>query len=272
MIRIGLEKMDRFSLNAVRLIISAVVLGAFAIAERRQGIQTDRDLSWRPILGYTLLISVLYQLFFLIGVSHTASGTTSLILSTIPMWTALLARTFLGEELKPLAWLGLATAFSGTLTVTLEKGANGFSQNTLFGNLLIIAAAVCWAAGTVCSRPLMQRISPMQLAAWSTIISLPLHLAAAVPNAGAGVRALTSPDVWAVVVYSGLFSTGLALPMWNFGVRRAGAAQAAVFQNLVPVIAMATAWLFRGERVSLFQVIGGTLIIGGLLIMRRARR
>jgi drug/metabolite transporter (DMT)-like permease len=235
------------------------------------GVVPSSGLKWKPILIYALLITVLYQLFFLAGVSRTASGTTSLILSTIPMWTALLARIFPGEQLRPAAWGGLLTAFTGTLIVSLEGGAIRNAHGTIIGNLSILAAAVSWAAGTVYSRPLMNSISPIQLAAWSTALAMPLHLAIAVPGLLRNQQALLQPVVWGVILYSGLFSTGLALPMWNFGVRRAGAAQAAVFQNLVPVIAIAAAWLLRDEPVTVAQVIGGTLIITGILTMRLAR-
>ena len=59
--------------------------------------------------------------------------------------------------------------------------------------------------------------------------------------------------------------------MWNYGVREAGAAHAAVFQNLIPVIAFISAWIVRGETISVSQMIGGVLIIGGLIVMRKSR-
>ena len=36
-----------------------------------------------------------------------------------------------------------------------------------------------------------------------------------------------------IILYAGVLSSGLALPMWNFGVRHTGAAQAAIIQNLI---------------------------------------
>ena len=111
----------------------------------------------------------------------------------------------------------------------------------------------------------------MQLSAYAALIALPLHLMFAVGNYGSSLPALQSPSLWLIVLYSGALSTGLALPMWNFGVRHAGAAHAAIIQNVIPVIAAAVAWLSRGESVSKAQLFGGTLIIGGLIIMRIGR-
>lgn len=274
-IKTGLEQMDWYSLNAVRLTVSAIILGVLGWLERRRGIIPASNLGWTPILIFAVFISLLYQIFFLVGVSRTASGTTSLILATIPMWTALIARAFLKDKLHLLAWTGLVVAFVGTVIVGLDKPSGSAaaisSGSRLAGTLAILGAAVSWAAGTVCSRPLMKSISPIQLSAWAAAISLPVHLALAAPTFSESVTALRQPSVWAVVLYSGIFSTGLALPMWNFGVRRAGAAQAAIFQNLVPVIAIASAWLMRSETISVGQILGGVLIIGGLITMRTTR-
>ena len=79
-------------------------------------------------------------------------------------------------------------------------------------------------------------------------------------------------NVWLIIFYAGVLSSGLALPMWNFGVRHAGAAHASVIQNLIPLIAIIAAWIFRGESVTSGQLVGGSLIIGGLVTMRAARR
>ncbi|MEN9554469.1 MAG: putative inner rane transporter yiJE, partial [Planctomycetota bacterium] len=73
------------------------------------------------------------------------------------------------------------------------------------------------------------------------------------------------------LLYSGVLSTGLALPMWSYGVKLAGAAHATMFQNLSPVVAIIAAWLMLGEPLSVAQIIGGVLILGGLIVMRSAR-
>ncbi len=60
--------------------------------------------------------------------------------------------------------------------------------------------------------------------------------------------------------------------MWSYGVKHAGAAHAAMIQNLTPIVAMAAAWVWLGETINLVQTLGGGMIIGGLFIMRWSRR
>lgn len=267
----GLDQMDWYAFNAIRLIFSAMVLAGLGWNEYRRGHRPAASLRKRDVLIYAVVVSGVYQFLFLLGISRTTSANTALIISTIPMWTALAARVFLLERLRRLAWIGLIVAFAGTLIVALQKPDLSLGRQTLVGNLCIVAAALSWAAGTVFSRPLLKSISPMQLSAWSAVLALPFHVAIALPTLGESLKVLANPAILAIVLYSGVFSTGLALPMWSYGVRHSGAARAAVFQNLVPVIAIAAAWLVRGEAAGWSQLLGGVLIIGGLVIMRMSR-
>ena len=322
---------DRFALNGLRLVISALTLLVFAALEYRRGIRPNVRLNWKGILGYAILVSVLYQMLFLLSVSQTTSADIALIMATVPMWTAIGARLLLKEILTDRAWLGLIIGFTGTVVVTLQgtppatpsrttaavstsavstaastaagkntpatssdRGADSSTATSdlsarkaaepvpggwrsLFvgrfgGNLLALAAALMWAGGTIFSRPVLKRISPLQLSAFSASIGLPFHLAVAWPVLPAGMRLLSNLQLDACLIYSGVLSTGLALPMWSFGVKHAGAAHATMFQNLCPIVAIVSAWFLLGEPLNPAQAVGGALILGGLLIMRSGRK
>ncbi len=268
----GLDQLDPYVFNAVRLTISACVLGAFALTEYRQGHRSRPGVSRTRMLIYGIIVSGIYQLLFLLGIERTTSGNTALIISTVPMWTALLARLFIGEKLLRIAWCGLLVALSGTVIVALQKGDVTTGSEYLAGNLCILGAALVWSGATVVSRPMLKSISPLRLSATAAVIALPLHLLLAMGRYEESVPSLQSVDVWLVILYAGVLSSGLALPMWNFGVRHAGAAHAAIIQNLIPLIAIVAAWLTRGESATRAQLFGGGLILSGLVIMRYGRQ
>ena len=309
----GRFSMHPYALNAVRLMISAIVLLGFAWHEYRSGVRPSGNLSWLRVFIYAAVVSGAYQLLFLLAVSRATSADISLIMATVPMWTALSARYFLKETLPRTAWIGLMIAFAGTMIVTLQRDSQlvtrppavvsiaddpslivpgeqspeqpvvdslpaaaltareDAASNRFIGNVLALAAALAWAGGTVYSRPLLKTISPIQLSACSATIGLPFHIAIAWHVLPASLPMIREVPMQLCLLYSGVLSTGLALAMWSYGVKLAGAAQAAMFQNLTPIIAIAAAWLWRGESVSTEQTIGGILIIGGLIIMRRSR-
>lgn len=268
----GLEQIDIFVFNAIRLTVSAAALALFAWSERRRRTRSSSGVKTRQILIYALMISAVYQLLFLVGIAYTTSGNTALIIATVPMWTALLSRLFLGERLQRLAWWGLVIALIGTAIVALQKGDVAAGSEHLLGNVVVLGSALLWAGGTVYSRPLLTQISPMQLSAAAAVIALPFHLLFAAGKYEASLPALRDVNLWLIILYSGILSSGLALPMWNYGVRHAGPSHAAIIQNLVPLFAIIAAWLARGEAVTVPQMIGGVLILGGLVTMRMSRR
>jgi len=267
----GLEQIDPYVFNAVRLIISAGCLGLFALREWRSGIRPGPEITFGKIVVFSAFVSGLYQVTFLMGMARTTAGNTALILATIPAWTALLASIFIGERLSRIAWFGLLLALCGTVVVAAQKGDLSGGQEHLIGNLIIMGSALAWATGTVYSRPLLTSISPMQLSASAALLALPVHLLIAAPNYADNVQHLGSVNLWLILAWAGVLSSGLSLPMWNFGVRQAGASHAAVVQNLVPLIAIATAWLTRGEAATVPQIVGGSAILCGLVIMRMNR-
>ncbi len=119
--KVALRKIDPYAFNAIRLIVSSVVLLYFARREFLRGIRPASTLSKRDICIYAVTVSVAYQLLFLLAVSRATSADVALIMATVPMWTAIGARFFLKEILPLVAWAGLIIAFVGTMIVTVQK-------------------------------------------------------------------------------------------------------------------------------------------------------
>ncbi len=298
--KFAIERVDKFHFNATRLIFSAVTLAICAWLESRKyrsdanahaaaiaDKTADRPptnqpskskVNWTLVVIFCFTTGFFYQFLFLFGMDRTSSGNAALILASMPMWTAIIASLFSDEKLGKLEWLGLSITFCGTIIVILQKENPqslqdfGFSIALLAGNLLMLSAAIAWSAGTVVGRGILKHsIKPIFLAFLACGMTLPLHLL--ISNSLSPMPArLWEPDILACLIYSGVFSTGFSYAMWNFGVSRVGAAHAAVFQNLIPVISLIVGFTVLGEVPLVGQYLGGFLIIGGLVTMRASSR
>jgi drug/metabolite transporter (DMT)-like permease len=80
-----------------------------------------------------------------------------------------------------------------------------------------------------------------------------------------------SPGAWGGLVFSGGLSIALAYILWYYGVRHLGSSRTAVYSNTVPVVALIVAWLTLGEIPTAVQVVGTTLILGGIALSRLRR-
>lgn len=274
--KFALARVDAYLFNATRLLVSAIVL-ALILWWQKSPI-TDRSADakpvwyqWAMICVFALFSGFAYQLLFLLGIDRTSAGNTALIMSAIPMWTAILAFTLLRERIRPLAWLGLLFAVLGTIVVTLAVVPDSASGSSMTGNLIVAAAALMWAMGTVASRPIMNSVGPLPLAFCGVAISVPFHFLIATASLSEVGKFFSDPWLLAALLYSGGLSTGVAYYLWNYGIKILGAAHTAIFQNLVPFFALLFAWLILNEIPVMLQFVGGGLIITGVVIMRKHR-
>ena len=260
--------------NALRLVFASLTLGSLALAEAvfwpRAAVAGP--VSWWRVGLFSLLSGFFYLVIFVKGIDLTTAGNTALILASMPMWTAVLSFFFLHERLPWVTWSGLLVTFVGTAIVTTQgSGQVSFSSQYFLGNLYMLAAAMAWSVGTVMSRPILKTISPLRLAFISCAATTPLHLWIAAADIPAALPRALEPATLAAIIYSGVFSTGVAYVTWHVGVRAVGGSHASVYQNVVTLVAVVGGWIVLHETPLVAQIFGGLLTIAGLFLMRRGR-
>ncbi|QXD15557.1 DMT family transporter [Rhodocaloribacter litoris] len=274
-IKAVLAVMPAHAMNAVRLLISALVLGGYyAVQGRRQGTPLLAPLRQAPgmLLALGLLGYFLYQVAFIVGLDHTAAGSAAIIMASVPLWSALVGHTFGFERLRRLGWAGLLVTLVGTaLIVVFGPRTVDFGGGVLFGNVVMVGAAVCWGCYTALNRPVLRRVSPLALSLFGLLFSLPLLFLVALPSFDEIAWGRVNGWTWAALLYSGGLSTGLAPVLWSASVHRVGAAHTTAFGNLVPFIALFAGFFFLDEPINLAQLLGGGLIIAGIMLVRRVR-
>jgi drug/metabolite transporter (DMT)-like permease len=227
---------------------------------------------WRRVIGLGLLGNVAYQLCFVFGIDWTFAGNASLLLATTPAWTLLLSAAAGHEPPTRRAALGVFATLAGMTLVVLGRGdAVGLSSTTLRGDLLMIVAAVLWSGYTVGGRSPIARYGPLRMTAWTLWVGTPVLVILGIPSLARTDLGALSAGTWAGVVYAGLLSIGLAYLLWYRGVQKLGNNRTAVYSNLVPVAALATAWLWLGEKPTALQLLGAAVILTGLTAARTAQ-
>lgn len=271
-VKYATQHVDALVFNAVRLIFSVAALAVLAWFEARRRPLDRKNAPWIRMVFLAIVSGMFYPLLFMLGIKQTTAANTALLMASMPVWTAMISLLFIGERLPAVTWIGLLVTFIGTVIVVGAKGdLDLYDQQYLLGNLLVLGAAITWAAGTVISRPLMRSVGPLQLALFTASLSTPFQLLVASPKIAENSPNLILLPIICCLLFSGILSTGLAPATWNFGVQRLGGSHAAVYQNIVTLVAVLGGWWVLGEPQLLSQWIGGALTIAGLFIMRRGR-
>jgi O-acetylserine/cysteine efflux transporter len=262
-IDVALRDVPPLLLAALRFAFTAVPAIAFV---RRPPI----GWTWINAVGIFLGVGNFGLLFLGIHLGMPA-GLSSLVLQSQAMFTMLLAAILLGERLGRRHVAGTAIATGGLVLI-----AAGGGGSVPFGPfLLVMAAAIGWAAANVCTR-VSGAPAGLGLLVWSSVVP-PLPLAALsylVEGRDAVVGALTSFEPSAVLALAYLvgLATLVGFGAWNTLLRHYPAGLVAPYSLAVPVVGMSAAWIWLGERPGLVDLLGAVVILAGLaLILGRPR-
>ena len=275
-VKLVLEVMHPHVMNIFRLLGAATVL---CLIYWRRIQQSDTSfwgpltLDARAIIRLSLIGWVLYQAAFITGLDYTSAGNGAIIMSSAPIWTALLSLVMGTEQLSAKAWTGLVVSIVGTATVVAFGTAEiDLSSDLLIGNVIVLAAAMLWGSYTALTRPVVQKYTPLSLTVIALLLCLPPLAILAIPFWNETDWERMNALYWFAVFFSGALSTGIAIVFWNNAVRNLGASHTAAFGNLVPLVALISSFFILDDPVLPAQIVGGTLIIGGLFVMRGARK
>ena len=235
----------------------------------------ERDLSFRrEDMGRLVLLGLIgnttYQLLYIHGIARTTASNSSLILATTPIFVALLSSALKVERVERKVWQSVVLSFTGILLITQGVGGTLITKNqSWIGDLLILTGTICWSIYTVLSKPLLQRYSPLKLTTLTMVFgTLPLVLVS-IPSMKEQNWSSVSSQGWLSLAYSFCFAVAIGYVLWYTGVSRIGSARTSLYSNLTPVIAVAVAWLFLSETMTLLQVLGAVLVLTSLYLARR---
>jgi drug/metabolite transporter (DMT)-like permease len=265
--------------NAVRMIIASIVfLAIMKIVPRwttSDIFSTPAPITRRDWVSIALLGTVghfFYQYFFIGGLALTTVANSSLLLAATPVMIAILSAILGHDRIAPLHWVGAAMSLTGIYVIVAYAG-HGISigGSSLRGDLMMFGAVCCWAIYTMGSRPLMERHSPVGVTGLSMAIGTLLYVPLVWSNVTAANWAAVSMRTWIALTYSALFALCVAYTIWYVAVREIGSARTSVYSNIVPIVAMLTAVVFLGERLTVARLLGAGCVLVGVALTRIGR-
>lgn len=227
-------------------------------------------LGWRRALLLTLLAGAPYSLALVGGAAFAPALHSSIVTpGLIPVFTAALVFLVLGERASPARLAGLALVLLGVLLFSWEALADTPSRaGAWIGDLLFVLTAVMWSLfGLLTKRWGAEAVDVTIVTCLLSLVSLPL-VALSMPVT------LLQAEAGAVILqtlYQGVLVGVGALFFYTRAVALLGAARAALFLPLVPVVTAAAGVALLAEWPSRLEVAGMVIVILGMTLALRAR-
>ncbi len=215
------------------------------------------------ILGISLFNTLLY-----IGLNTTSSTNALIINSSIPMLILIFSFVIFKTKIKPIQIIGIMLSSFGVLYLIL-KGQVLNINNIVFnvGDLWVVLSSFAWALYSTLVRLKPKDISDMEyfsiIVLFGFIILLPFYL-----YQGYSIQKelILVQENFLIFIYISVFTSVLSYYFWHQGIKYLGASKTGQFTHLMPIFGTILAYIFLGEILQSYHLVGAILILFGIYL------
>jgi drug/metabolite transporter (DMT)-like permease len=267
--KIGMEYMSAIWHAALRLSIGCISMFVLVGVLGKLKIPKKNDLPLIFIIG--LLQMGLFTLLINLGLNYVDAGRSAILVYTIPIWVTPMAIFLFNEKLNLLKSCGLVLGFLGIMILFSPFSLDWTSQETIYGNCILIGAALCMAVSICCARNLKWHRSPLELLPWQLLIgALPVLLIAFINEPSPSIEWNNTSLL--AMIYTAILATALC----NGGIAVVSRKLPSITVSLgllgVPLVGVISAALILDEDITISMKMAMILIFSGLFCVAMSAR
>jgi len=262
-LKMAVSELAPLTFRGITLPLAAAGL-LLAARVSRDSIRVPRAL-WPRLAILALFTIAGWNGFVLFGLQQLPAGRSAILAYTMPIWATMIAALVLHERLSRRKLLGLGLGVAGMAVLIGEQIS--VVRAAPFGALMILAAAVLWAFGTVLLRKWQPPLPQNTLSGWMMLAgSLPLLVVAPFldPQPLAAELANLSPRGWFAIVYNVFLAGTVAHWAWFTLARTLPVAVSSLSSLPVPVVGVFSGIVLLGERPGAQEWIALALVVTAL--------
>lgn len=203
-----------------------------------------------------------YQVAYFAAIPHIGVAMSVMLnICSAPIFTAVIARIWLGERLHWVQWLAIGCAIGGASLLVTHPTAS--SEWSWIGVVYALGAGLCYSIVAVTTRRVassFQVATPLAYmfgVAAVVLIGITIAVGSAVP---------TAPLVWWGAIYLALVPTLLSYMLYVRGLQTISATTASTLSLFEPLTSTMLAVLILGEHLRLSAWVGVALLFGSLVL------
>lgn len=256
--RLALQYFSVFSLSFLRYAVASGTLIIVAVLTKMK-LPRKSDIVW--FLASGAIGFFYYMVAFNKGVATVTASTGSVVIATVPVITALLARFVYREKLRAVQWTAIGIEFAGVIVLTMMNGI--FSINV--GIIWLLSAALALSIYNLIQRKLTKTYTALQTSAFSIFFGTIL-LAVFLPGSVGEVAYAPGIQLFYVAIL-GIFSSAVAYVAWSKAFAKAKqTSQVSNYMFVTPFLTSILGFLIAGEVPDRATVVGGAIILSGVFV------
>jgi drug/metabolite transporter (DMT)-like permease len=281
-IRFAQEEASSIVIAAARLVIASVVLIPIALTRYRQ--EWQRLSRGDLIKGFASgLFLALHFAAWISSLELTSIASSVVLVTTTPLWVALLSPFILKEPIRRAVLIGLLFSISGGVIVGIGNAcrfiqgefvcqAQVFSGQAMWGNFLALFGAWMAAGYMIIGRQLRKKMNTVSYTALVYGVAALILLVVVIIRAEPVFSYSSEIYVWLLAL--GVFPQLLGHSLFNWALKYISAAYVALSLLGEPIGTIILALIFLRESPTLLEGVGAVLIMIGIVIgsMGRLKR
>ncbi len=222
---------------------------------------TCRDQTWQKYKSMGrggLMMALIYSLgtiSFITAITHTSVANTLIILSTTPLFAAIIGWVFLREPIPLRTWIAILLVGIGIFVISSDSENQ---VSSLFGDLAAMLGAFCLASGFTIVRR-FPSISIFPVISTSGFLTALIILPLAQPFS------VTQADMGYLLIM-GVYMLPVATALMYLGPKYIPAPEVGLMLLLESLLGPIWVWLALGEQPGVRTFIGGAIILTTLAI------
>lgn len=209
---------------------------------------------WNRWKVLAAVASILTQFLFVTSTKLTTAANSIFLQYTAPIYVVLLGFWLLHERPSRTDWISMGIIFVGLFLFFGDK----LNTDGLYGNILAVVSGVTSATMVVAFRA-QKDGTPAE----SVLIASMAMLIIGFPSVFKETWTVTN---WLIIAYLGLFQIGLAFALFSMGIKHIPALEANLVGTLEPILNPVWVFLFLGESMGHFALLGGLVVLLGVVV------
>lgn len=204
-----------------------------------------------------------------LGLQYITAGLERLILFLSPTFVLLISALYLKRRITAAQWLAMGLSYLGVLLAFIND-LSFAGSNVLLGAGFVLASAFTYSIYLISSGEILKRVGSTRLVAYAMSASAVYALLHFLSQRGLGGLVQPMPVYWLSIVHA-VLNTVLPTFMVMWAVARIGAPMTSQLGMIGPVSVLFLAWWILGEPITVLQLAGTVLVLGGMVVLGRVR-
>ena len=204
-------------------------------------------------------------IFLFEAYKYTTVSIATLSYYCAPIFVTIMAPIILKEKISLIKFLCVCTAMIGMLCIVgTNKGSIGEGYNHFLGIIYGLTAAVGYAS-VILMNKFIKGLKGVETTVTQLVFASILLLPYVMITSGFDFSKMTGIS-WGYMIFLGIVHTGFAYALYFSSLKELKGQTIAVLSYIDPITAVLISALFLGEQLTMFQIIGGALILGSTFI------